>query len=151
MGPCRPVQVAIFPYPRAAEARTLRGMRNSRRPAALHAALQYVLASDMPSEHKATLIDVLTQAARDDDAAELHREAAAQAQGEWQDHEVVQLKSFLHGRTARSWQHADECVMHVAAQLHRDPGSVRHKATELGLGAAVDYRFAKQLNLGHGE
>jgi hypothetical protein len=105
----------------------------------------------MPAEHKATLIEVLTQALRDDEAAELHREAAAQAQGDWQEHEIVQLKSFLHGRTARSWQHADECVMHVAAQLHRDPGSVRQKATELGLGTAVDYRFAKQLKTGPDE
>lgn len=105
----------------------------------------------MLSEHKATLIEVLTQALRDDEAAEAHREAVAQAQGEWQEHEIAQLKSFLHGRTARSWQHADECVMNLAAQLHRDPGSVRHKATELGLGTAVDYRFAKQLKLNHGE
>lgn len=126
-------------------------MRNSQRPAALHAALQYVLSSNMLAEHKATLIEVLTQAVRDDESAELHREAAAQAQGEWQEQEIEQLKTFLHGRTARSWQHADECVMHLAAQLHRDPGSVRSKATELGLGSAVDYRFAKQLNVGRGE
>jgi hypothetical protein len=123
-------------------------MRSLNRPAALHAALRFVIASNMPSDHKATLIEVLTQAVRDDEAAEIHREAAAQAQGEWQEHEVVQLKSFLHGRTARSWQHADECVMHLSAQLHRDPGSVRQKATELGLGTAVDYRFAKQLGQG---
>ena len=120
-------------------------MRNSNRPAALQAALRFVVSSSIPSEHKSILIEVLTQAVRDDDAAELNREAAAQARGEWQEHEIVQLKSFLHGRTARSWQHADECVMHVAAQLHRDPGSVRQKATDLGLGTAVDYRFAKQL------
>lgn len=126
-------------------------MRNSQRPAALHAALRFVISSNLPSEHKATLIEVLTQALRDDEAAELHREAAAQAQGEWQEHEIAQLKTYLHGRTARSWQHADECVMHVAAQLHRDPGSIRQKATELGMGTAVDYRFAKQLKLGHDE
>ncbi len=127
----------------------IKDMRNSQRPAALHAALQFVLAANMPAEHKATLIEVLTQAVRDHEAAELHREAAAaQSQGEWHEHEIEQLKSFLQGRTARSWQHADECVMHLSAQLHRDPGSVRRKATELGLGTAVDYRFAKQLNLG---
>lgn len=126
-------------------------MRNSYGPAALHSALRFVIASNMPSEHKATLIEVLTQAVRDDEAAELHRESAAQAQGEWQEHEVLQLQNFLHGRTARSWQHADECVMHLAAQLHRDPGSVRLKATELGLGAAVDFRFAKQLKVGREE
>jgi hypothetical protein len=122
-------------------------MRNSQRPAALHAALRYVIASEILSEHKATLIEVLTQTLRDDEAAELHREAAAQAQGEWQEHEIVQLKAFLNGRTARSWQHADECVMHLAAQLHRDPGSIRRKATELGMGTAVDFRFARQLNV----
>lgn len=123
-------------------------MRNPNRPAALHAALRFTIVSNMPSEHKAILIEVLTQALRDDEAAELHRDAVAQAQGEWQEHEIAQLKSFLHGRTARSWQHADECVMHVAAQLHRDPGSVRQKATDLGMGTAVDYRFAKQLEFG---
>ena len=99
----------------------------------------------MPADHKSTLIAVLTQAVRDEEAADLYRDSAAQVQGEWQEQEIVQLKSFLQGRTARSWQHADECVMHLAAQLHRDPGAVRHKATELGLGTAVDYRFAKQL------
>jgi hypothetical protein len=34
--------------------------------------------------------------------------------------------------------------MHLAAQLHRHPGSVRDKAIELGFGAAVDYRFSKE-------
>jgi hypothetical protein len=121
-------------------------MRNLQRPAALHAALRFVITSEIPAEHKATLIEVLTQTLRSDEAAELHREAAAQAQGEWREDEIIQLKAFLNGRTARSWQHADECVMHLAAQLHRDPGSVRNKATELGLGVAVDYRFARQIN-----
>ena len=119
-------------------------MEHPHRPAALHAALRFVITREMPSEHKATLIEVLTQAIRDEDAAE-RREAVAQSQGEWQEPEIAQLKSFLQGRTATSWQHADECVMQLATQLHRDPGSVRHKATELGLGTAVDYRFARQL------
>ena len=123
-------------------------MRGSHRPAALHAALRYVITSEMLAEHKATLIEVLTQALRDDEAAELHREAALQAQGEWQEQEIVQLKSLLDGQAATSWQHADECVMRLAGQLHRDPESVRRKATELGLGCAVDYRFARQLKLG---
>lgn len=120
-------------------------MQDSRRPAALHAALRFVITSDMPAEHKATLIEVLTQALRDDESAELHRQAAAQGRGEWQEDEIAQLKSFLQDRVARSWQDADECVMHVAAQLHRDPRSVRDKAMGLGLGASVDYRCAKAL------
>ncbi|WP_153067194.1 hypothetical protein [Steroidobacter cummioxidans] len=120
-------------------------MRHPHRSAALHAALRFVITNEMPSEHKATLIDVLTQAIRDEEAAKLRREAVARSQGEWQEPEIVQLKAFLHGRTATSWQHADECVMQLATQLHRDPASVRCKATELGLGTAVDYRFARQL------
>lgn len=120
--------------------------RNSHRSAALHAALRFVIASEIPSAHKATLIEVLTQTLRNDEAAHLHREVVAKAQGEWQEHEIAEIKAFLEGKTARSWQHADECVMQLATQLHRDPGAVRSKATELGLGAAVDYRLSRQLN-----
>lgn len=122
-------------------------MKHPNRLAALHAALRFVITSEMPSEHKATLIEVLTQAIRDDEAAELHRQAAARSRGEWQEHEIVELKSFLHGQTAGSWQQADECVMQLATRLHRDPASVRHKATELGLGPAVDYRFVRKFKL----
>ena len=125
-------------------------MNDSHRPAALSAALRFVIASDTLSEHKATLIEVLTQAMREEDAAVLRRQAVAQAQGEWHDHEIVQLQSFLRDRTAGSWQNADENVMHLAAQLHRPPQSIRTKAAELGLGAAVDYRVAKQ-NRQHGD
>jgi len=121
-------------------------MQESHRPAALHAALRFVITSEILSEHKATLIEVLLQALRDDaSAADRRREAVAQAGGAWQEHEIVQLKSFLQDRIARSWQDADESVMHLATQLHRDPRSVRGKATELGLDAAVDYRRATAL------
>ena len=119
--------------------------------AALHAALRYVITSEITAVHKATLIEVLTRALRDHDAAELHRQASAQAGGEWQEAEILELEAFLQGRIASSWQHADECVMRMAAQLHRDPRSVRDKATQLGLGASVDYRFARTLTLGREE
>ena len=115
------------------------------RPKALHAALRFVITSDIPGEHKATLIEVLTQTLRDDAAAELRGQAAERTQKEWQEHEIVQLRSFLQDRIARSWQQADECVMQLAAQLRRDPRVIRQKAVELGLSAAVDYRFAKTL------
>jgi hypothetical protein len=118
-------------------------LHDSQRPDALSAALRFVIATDMPSQYKATLIEVLTQAMRDERATELHRQAVAQAQGEWHEHEILQLKSFLQDRTPRSWQHADEYVMHLASQLHRTPQSIRSKAAELGLGPAVDYRLAK--------
>jgi hypothetical protein len=120
-------------------------MQDSHRSAALHSALRFVITSHFPSEHKSILIEVLTRALRDDEAAELRREAEGHARGEWQEHEIEQLKAFLRDRIARSWQHADECVMQLAAQLHRDPQSVRDKAISLGLGASVDYRFARAL------
>jgi hypothetical protein len=120
-------------------------VRDSRRSAALQGALRFVTTSDFPSEHKAILIDLLTQALRDDETAELSRRAVAQAGAQWQEHELAQLRSFLQHRLARSWQHADEGVMQLAAQLHRDPQAVRDKATQLGLGASVDYRFAKAM------
>lgn len=126
-------------------------MRDSQRLAALHAALRFVITSETGAEHKAILIDVLTQALRDDDTAELSRRAVAEAGAEWQEHEIAQLTSFLHERPARSWQHADESVMQLAAQLHRNPQSIRDKATQLGLGAAVDYRFAKAMQQRSGE
>lgn len=103
------------------------------------------MSSENLSDHKALLIDTLTQALRDEDAAELSRRAAAQAGAEWQEQEITQLRSFLQGRRARNWQHADEGVMQLAAQLHRDPRAVRDKAIELGLAAAVDYRYAKGM------
>lgn len=126
-------------------------MRDSQRLAALHAALRFVITSETGAEHKTILIDVLTQALRDDETAELSRRAVAEAGAEWQEHEIAQLTSFLHERSARSWQHADETVMQLAAQLHRNPQSVRDKATQLGLGAAVDFRFAKAMRQGRGE
>jgi hypothetical protein len=126
-------------------------MHDSQRAAAIRAALGFAMTAEMPSEHRATLIEVLTQALRDDAAADLRRQALANARGEWQEHEIVHLKSFLPGRIAKSWQHADECVMQLAAQLRRDPRSVRDKATELGFGAAVDYQFSKALKRASGE
>jgi hypothetical protein len=126
-------------------------VRDVDRSAALRAALQFVIASDMPSAHKATLIEVLTQTMRDDETAELKRREIAQAGHEWQEHEITHLKVFLQHRLAKSWQHADECLMQIAAQLHRDPRTVREKATQLGLGASVDYRFAKALQQSGGE
>jgi hypothetical protein len=127
-------------------------VRDSRRAAALQSALQFVsTTSDVPSEHKVLLIEVLTQAMRDDESAELNRRAVAQAGAQWQEHEITHLKTFLQGRLANSWQHADEGVMHLAAQLHRDPKSVRDKATQLGLGGAVDFRYAKAMRQASGE
>lgn len=83
--------------------------------------------------------------------AELRRRELAQAGAEWREHEITHLKVFLQDRLARSWQHADECLMQLAAQLRRDPRTVRDKATQLGMGASVDYRCAKALQRASGE
>ena len=111
--------------------------------AALESALQFLLASDVPSEHKRILIEVLTQALRDQEDARVRRLTAEQPSKPWQEHETAQLQAVLQGRVAKSWQHADELVMRVATQLHRQPTDVRVKATELGFGVGVDYRLAK--------
>jgi hypothetical protein len=104
----------------------------------------------MASAHKETLIEVLTHTMRDDGTPDLRRREFVQAGAEWQEHEITHLRLFLQHRLARSWQHAAECLMQVAAQLHRDPRSVRDKATQLGLGASVDYRCAKELQRASG-
>ena len=107
--------------------------------------MQFVVSNDLPSEHKAILIDVLTKTLRDEETSERNRSAIAAAGSTWQEHEITHLKSFLQGRLAKSWQHADEGVMQLSAELRRDPSSVRDKATQLGLGTAVDYRLAKAM------
>jgi hypothetical protein len=110
---------------------------------AKHAALRFVVVSDIPAEHKRVLINVLTQALREDDAAELRRKSAEQTRPPWTPEGVARLQSLLEGKIARSWQHADEILMGTAAQLQREPLDVRSQATRLGLGRAVDYAVAK--------
>jgi hypothetical protein len=120
-------------------------MHDPLEPRALHAALQFVTKSSVLENHKATLIGALLQALREHEIVESQRQAAAPVCEEWQEHEVAQLRTFLQDRVACSWQDADETVMHLAAQLHRHPRSIRDKATEVGLGASVDYWLSKSL------
>jgi hypothetical protein len=126
-------------------------MQTSDASAAARAALQYVLSADMPSEHKAVLIDLLTQALRDHDTNRMRQQAVLQ-EGEraWQEDETARLNSLLLGRIAKSWQNADELLMYAAAQLHRAPPEVRAKAIELGLGAGVDFSIARTHVRMHG-
>jgi hypothetical protein len=118
-------------------------MRDIHSPIALREALQYVMSDDMPSEHRAVLIELLTAALRAQDAKRLEIVAAQPSHGPWQEEETLQLQSFLEGKTASSWQHADELLTHVSNRLGRDPHYVRRKATELGLGESVDFRLAQ--------
>lgn len=112
------------------------------RVAEIREALQYVASSDMPSQHKRLLMEVVVQALRD--AEREDRPSAAPNEGaHWQPPEEVAVATHLQGKTAVSWQHADELVMSLAGRLSRSPDDVRKKATELGFGTAVDYRQAK--------
>ena len=119
--------------------------------ASLRSTLQYLMSSDMPSEHKAVLIDLVAAALRVVDASLQRDHAASFVNGPWQDEETSLLSAFLAGKTARSWQHADETLMQIATRLGRDPQYVRGKATDLGLGEGVDYRLAKVRASAHHE
>lgn len=109
----------------------------------LLAALQFLMTSDMPSEHRSVLIETVTHALREHDTTARRGQAAAQTRSEWQVHETAELRSYLTGRVANSWQQADEIALRLAAQLHRHPLDIRAKAVELGFGVAVDFRLAK--------
>jgi len=109
---------------------------------AMRAALQYVATSGMPSEHKSVLMDLLTRALRED-AEQETQQAAAREHPQWRAEETEQLAAALHDKLATGWQQADECLMHLALQMHRSPSDVRAKAIELGLGASVDYAHAR--------
>jgi hypothetical protein len=108
----------------------------------LRAALQFLRTSDIPAEHKGILLEAVTLALREQHAATI-RGQAAEHSADWRPDETAQLRAYLQGRVATSWQQADETALHLAAQLQRQPDDVRAKALELGFGSAVDFRVAK--------
>jgi hypothetical protein len=110
---------------------------------ALQDALQFLLTCDIPSNHKAVLIETVTQALRRQDAAAVEQRSHGRELRPWQTQEIEQLQGMLQGKLARSWQHGDELLMHAAAQLRRSPAEVRAQATALGLGEGVDYSLAR--------
>lgn len=116
-------------------------MRDLQTAAAVRAALQYVIATEMPADHKSVLIETLTGALRIRQAAD---EEPVQSERPWQREEAAHLESVLQGRLAKSWQDADESLMHLALQLRRTPAEVRTMAAKLGVGAGVDYALAKK-------
>src|SRR5690606_22876231 len=119
-------------------------MQDAREPAALRAALQYVLSNDIPSEHKAVLIEALTGSLGAEDSARAAGEVAEQRSPEWTPAEVQNLQSRLAGKVAKSWQDADEQLMQLAGELRRSTDDVRNKALEMGAGVGIDYRLAKE-------
>lgn len=117
-------------------------MLDTQKVAAMRETLQFLVASDIPAQHKKILIDAVMQALRSEEAA--GRLGAMQNVSEpWQPHETQIVEDFLQGKVASSWQNADELLMRLAGELHRRPDDVRRKATELGVGVGVDYRQAK--------
>jgi hypothetical protein len=117
-------------------------MQDTHTPVAMRTTLQYVLSNEMPTQHKSVLIALLTQALRDEDQ-QSRQGLAPKAEPEWRSDETQQLQTFLEDKIASSWQHADEVLMRVAAELRRSPYEVRKKATEIGLAAAIDYGVAR--------
>ena len=109
----------------------------------MRAALQFLMASDIPADHKAVLIETLTEALRGVEDAQVDRRPDSEVSGQWHANEIAQLQTFLQGKAANSWQQADERTTYLAAHMHRSPKDIRAKASELGLGVAVDYRLAK--------
>ncbi len=122
-------------------------MEHLPQPDALREALQFLIRADIPADPKRLLIAVVMQA--------LSAEVVAAKQGiisnklhpDWRPEEIEQALSHLRDKLAVSWQNADEIVMRLAHQLRREADDVRRKAIALGLGAAVDYRLAKQHKL----
>lgn len=119
-------------------------MRTSDSNDEMQAALRFLLASDMPADHKRVLIEVVTDALRRLDASDRRQEAEQRECRPWEESEMALIATFLEGKTARSWQHADELLMSLAAQLHRELNDVRDKASAAGFGAAVDFKLARQ-------
>lgn len=110
----------------------------------LRETLQFVVASDIPAKHKRIIMEALTQALRIEGDAQLDRKALETNDcAEWQADELKAVIDYLQGKVARSWQNADEIVMRLATQLHRDPGDIRRKGVELGFGSSVDFHLAK--------
>ncbi len=116
-------------------------MQDIRSEAAMRETLQFLAVSNIPSKHKAVLLDVLARAIRAEEGVQTAAKVAEPIA--WSTEETAQLQAYLDGRVASSWQHADELLMHLATQLHRSTGDIRVKATELGLGEGVDYRLAR--------
>jgi hypothetical protein len=119
-------------------------MPDSNETVALREALQFLIASDMPMQHKRVLMETVTDALKAGQVAESRMATVQHVSLEWQPKDTEIVTAFLQNKVARSWQHADETLMWLASELHRRPDDVRTKAIELGLGMGIDYGLAKK-------
>ncbi|MBC7982961.1 MAG: hypothetical protein H7Y02_03810 [Candidatus Obscuribacterales bacterium] len=110
---------------------------------AIREALESIDLSNLSAQHKLVLTDVAERALRN--AEENDRAVAADSieDDRWLPDEVQIVAVHLEGKVAVNWQHADEQAMWLATRLNRSPAEIRKKATELGLGASIDYRIAR--------
>ena len=113
--------------------------------AALRSALQYTKSATMPADHKVVLLALLAEALRDQEAEDTRLATLENSVRPWQEADTATLQTFLTGKVATSWQHADEVLVSLASKLERDPQYVRTRATDLGFGAGVDFRLARAL------
>ncbi len=119
-------------------------------PDELREALQCLITSDLPADPKRILISAVMDSLVQREAAIAARAAVGESCTAWKSTELDQAVAFLKGKVAKSWQNADEIVMHLARELHRLPVDVRNKAIELGFAVAVDYRQARTVAGEHG-
>ena len=109
---------------------------------ALREALQCLMRSDLPSAHKAVIIEAVTQTLSTRESQECAADSQPPPKA-WEERDIEALRVLLEGRIAKSWQEADELLTRSARQLSRHPDEVREQAALLGLGVAVDYRQAR--------
>lgn len=113
---------------------------------AIREALPFVALSDIPAPYKSVLVEVVARALRnteDDERAAAMRKKG----GPWRPEELQALTEQLQGTAAVSWQNADEVLIRLTARLQRTPDEIKDKAKELGLGAGIDYRLARETAL----
>ena len=111
---------------------------------AVREALQCLMRSDLPSRHKAVLIDSVIGTLSDLEAA-LRAEQSTPQPAMWREREIEELRTLLAGRAAKSGQEADELLTRCARELHCAPSAVSEQAAMLGLSAAVDYRPGRTI------
>ena len=118
-------------------------MRDVQTPTAIRATLQYVLGIELPAEHKSILLEALTRLLRTQEGEEERQRTDKETSKAWEPHELAHLDRALDGRLAKSWQDADETLIHIASQLQRRSDEVRAKALERGFRTAVDFAAAR--------
>ena len=67
----------------------------------MRATLQFLVGSDIPADHKAVLMDTLTEAMRRVEDAHVRRETAGETSSQWHGDEIAKLQTFLQGKSRK--------------------------------------------------